>query len=90
MHKRRTRAAAGIADPDNPPVPSGDAIDAFRRTWPGHDPYEVIGFFQDKWRAGGCAIIRKPDAAFLKFAENMFKARTARGKGRLNGSPQAG
>jgi Initiator Replication protein len=80
MHKRRTRAAAGIADPDNPPMPSGEAIDAFRRDWPGNDPYDAINRFQDKWRAGGCAIIRKPDAAFLKFAEGMFKARFARSR----------
>ena len=28
----------------------------------------------------GCAVIRSPDAAFLKFAEGMFKARTEMGK----------
>ena len=80
IQKRRTRAAAGIADPDNPPMPSGEAIDTFRRNWPGNDPYDVINRFQDKWRAGGHTIIRKPDAAFLKFAENMFKARAAKGR----------
>ncbi len=80
MQKRRTKAAAGIADPDNPPMPSGDAIETFRRQWPGNDPYDAIGRFQDKWRAGGCAIIRRPDAAFLKFAEGMFRARAAKGR----------
>ena len=75
IHKRRQRAIAGLADPDNPPLPSGDALDTFRRKWPGHDPYEVIGRFQDKWRADGCAAIRSPDGAFLKFAERMFEAR---------------
>ncbi len=75
IHKRRQRAIAGLADPDNPPLPSGDALDTFRRKWPGHDPYEVIGLFQDKWRADGCAAIRSPDGAFLKFAERMFEAR---------------
>ena len=55
IHKRRARAIAGLADPDNPPMPSGDALDAFRRKWPGNDPYEVIGRFQDKWRDEGCA-----------------------------------
>ena len=76
IQKRRVRAAAGLADPDNPPMPSGDAIDAFRRKWPGNDPYEAIGRFQDKWRAEGHAVIRSPDGAFLKFAEGMFKARS--------------
>lgn len=75
IHKRRVRAIAGVADPDNPPMPSGDALDTFRRKWPGNDPYEVIGRFQDKWRAEGCAVIRSPDGAFLKFAERMFEAR---------------
>ena len=28
----------------------------------------------------GCAVIRSPDAAFLKFAEGMFKACTEKGK----------
>lgn len=80
VHKRRTKAIAGIADPDDPPNPSNDAIDAFRRKWPGNDPYEAIGRFQDKWRAEGCAVIRSPDGAFLKFAEGMFKIRAARGR----------
>src|SRR5208283_3760822 len=70
IHKRRARAIAGLADPDNPPMPSGDAL----------DPYEVIGRFQDKWRAEGCAVIRSPDGAFLKFAEGMFKARAVKGR----------
>ena len=78
IHKRRARAIAGLADPDNPPMPSGDALDTFRRRWPGNDPYEVIGRFQDKWRDAGCAVIRSPDGAFLKFAEGMFKARAVR------------
>ena len=73
-------AAAGVADPDNPPTPSGDALDAFRKKWPGVDPYGVIDKFQDKWRAEGCAVIRSPDGAFLKFAEGMFKARTEKRK----------
>ena len=80
MHERRARAIAGLADPDNPPMPSGDALDSFRRKWPGNDPYEVIGRFQDKWRAEGCAAIRSPDGAFLKLAEGMFKARAAKGR----------
>lgn len=75
MQKRRVKAAAGIGDPDHPPLPSVDALDSFRARWPGNDPYEVISRFQDKWRAEGCTIIRKPDAAFLKFAEGMFRAR---------------
>lgn len=79
VQKRRALASAGVGDPDNPPEPSGTALDEFRRRWPGRDPYEVIGCFQDKWRAGGCAIIRKPDAAFLKFAEGMFASRARRG-----------
>jgi hypothetical protein len=78
IHVRRELAAAGVADPDNPPMPSGDALDSFRGKWPGHDPYEVIGRFQDKWRAEGCAVIRSPDGAFLKFAEGMFNARAAK------------
>ena len=81
INKRRERSKAGLADPDNPPMPSGDAIDAFRSKWPGHDPYEAIGRFQDKWRTEGCAVIRSPDGAFLKFTEGMFKSR-ARRKGR--------
>ncbi|MGP7984295.1 replication initiation protein [Rhodoblastus sp.] len=80
IHKRRARAIAGLADPDNPPMPSGDALDAFRRKWPGNDPYEVIGLFQDKWRGAGCTVIRSPDGAFLKFAEGMFKARAKKGR----------
>jgi hypothetical protein len=28
----------------------------------------------------GCAVIRSPDAAFLKFAEGMFKGCTEKGK----------
>ena len=80
VHKRRVRAAAGLAEPDNPLVPSGEGIDAFRAKWPGADPYEAINRFQDKWRAEGCAVIRKPDAAFLKFAEGMMKARAGRGR----------
>ena len=63
-------------------MPTGDAIDAFRRKWPGNDPYEIINLFQDKWRAEGCATIRSPDGAFLKFAEGLFKARAAKGRGR--------
>ena len=78
MHKRRVRSAAGLADPDNPPVPSGEGIDAFRAKWPGSDPYEALNRFQDKWRAEGCAVIRKPDAAFLKFAEGMMRSRKDR------------
>jgi hypothetical protein len=78
MQKRRMKSIAGIPDPDNPPYPSGAALDKFRDTWPGRDPHEVIAHFQDKWRAEGCAVIRKPDAAFLKFAEGMFKSRAAR------------
>jgi hypothetical protein len=78
IHKRRARAIAGLADPDNPPMPSGDALDTFRRRWPGNDPYEVIGRFQDKWRAEGCVVIRSPDGAFLKFAEGMFRARAGK------------
>jgi hypothetical protein len=31
-----------------------------------------------KWRAEGCAVIRSPDGAFLKFAEGMFRARTGK------------
>jgi len=81
VHKRRVRAKAGIADPDNPPMPSGDALDKFRRTWPGCDPYHVIDRFHDKWRAEGHTVIRSPDGAFLKFAEGMFKTRAA-AKGR--------
>ena len=61
-------------------MPSGDALDTFRRKWPGNDPYEVIGRFQDKWRAEGCAALRSPDGAFLKFAEGMFKARAEKGR----------
>jgi hypothetical protein len=80
VHKRRARAIAGLGDPDNPPQPTGDAIDSFRRQWPGNDPYEVISRFQDKWRDGGCAVIRSPDGAFLKFAEGMFKARAKKGR----------
>jgi len=80
IHKRRARAIAGLADPDNPPMPSGDALDTFRRKWPATDPYEVIGRFQEKWRAEGCIVIRSPDGAFLKFAEGMFKARAANGR----------
>lgn len=51
IHKRRAKAIAGLPDPDNPPQPSGDAIDTFRDRWPGNDPYEAIGRFHDKWRA---------------------------------------
>lgn len=80
IHKRRARAAAGLPDPENPPMPSGDALDTFRKRWVGNDPYEVISKFQDKWRAEGCAVIRSPDGAFLKFAEGMFKARVAKGR----------
>ena len=78
MQRRRAKAVAGVSDPENPPTPSGLAIDTFRDRWPGSDPYDAIGRFQDKWRAGGCAVIRKPDAAFLKFAEGMFRSRTKR------------
>jgi hypothetical protein len=78
IHKRRTKAVAGLPDPDNPPQPSGVAIDTFRERWPGNDPYEAIGRFQDKWRAEGCAVIRSPDGAFLKFAEGMFRARAGK------------
>ena len=78
VHKRVQRAAAGIPDPENPPQPSGSAIDAFRDKWPGNDPYEAIGHFQDKWRVGGCKALRSPDGAFLKFAEGMFKARATK------------
>jgi hypothetical protein len=80
MQKRRAKASAGIADPDNPPMPSGDALDSFRSKWPGVDPYEVINRFQDKWRAEGCHVIRSADGAFLKFAEGMFKARARNGR----------
>jgi hypothetical protein len=80
IHKRRARAIAGLADPDNAPQPSGDALDSFRQKWPGNDPHEVISRFQDKWRDGGCAVIRSPDGAFLKFAEGMFKARAKKGR----------
>jgi hypothetical protein len=75
---RRRKSIDGLADPDNPPNPSSIAIDAFRDKWPGHDPYDVIDRFQDKWRGEGCAVIRKPDGAFLKFAEGMFKSRATR------------
>jgi hypothetical protein len=75
MHKRRAKAIAGVADPDNPPFPSGIALDAFRGKWPGQDPYVVIDKWQDHWRTKGCAVLRKPDGAFLKFAEGMFDAR---------------
>ncbi len=78
MHKRRVRSAAGLADPDYPPAPSGEGIDAFRGKWPGADPYEAINRFQDKWRNEGCAVIRKPDAAFMKFAEGMMRSRAQR------------
>jgi len=80
MQKRRAKSAAGIADPDNPPTPSGSAIDKFRDRWPGNDPYTVINSFQDKWRAEGCLVIRSPDGAFLKFAEGMFKSRARKGR----------
>jgi hypothetical protein len=80
IHKRRAKAIAGIPDPDNPPQPSGDAIDTFRTRWPGKDPHEAIGRFQDKWRADGFTVIRSPDGAFLKFAEGMFKARAQKGR----------
>jgi hypothetical protein len=80
LHKQRAKSIAGIPDPDNPPMPSGVAIETFRARWPGNDPYEVIGRFQDKWRDGGHAVIRKPDAAFLKFAEGMFKSRARKGR----------
>ncbi len=36
--KRRARAAAGLSDPDNPPMSSSLALDAFREKWPGKDP----------------------------------------------------
>ena len=39
----------------------------------------MIGRLQDKWRAEGCAVIRSPDGAFLKFAEGMYKARATKG-----------
>ena len=80
VQKRRMKSEAGIGDPDNPPMPSGSAIEKFRDRWPGHDPYAVIGSFQDKWRAEGCLVIRSPDGAFLKFAEGMFKARARKGR----------
>ncbi|WP_018264088.1 replication initiation protein [Methylobacterium sp. WSM2598] len=80
MQMRRSRAADGIPDPDSPPMPSGEALESFREKWPGKDPYEVVDRFQDKWRAEGCAVIRKPDAAFLKFAEGMFASRVRRGR----------
>lgn len=83
IHKRRMRSIAGLADPDNPPYPSNDAIDTFRERFPGNDPYEVIGRFQGKWRDEGCAVIRSPDGAFLKFAEGMFNSRKRRGRGVL-------
>jgi Initiator Replication protein len=78
IHTRRKLAAAGVADPDNPPFPSGDALDSFRSKWPGHDPYDVINRFQEAWRAKGCELIKSPDGAFLKFAEGMFNARAAK------------
>ena len=80
LQNRREKAKAGIGDPDNPPMPSGEAIESFRRKWPGNDPYEAINRFQDKWRAGGCLVIRSPDGAFLKFAEGMFKSRARNGR----------
>ena len=80
LQKRRAKSIAGIADPDNPPMPSGSALDTFRDRWPGNDPYAVINSFQDKWRAEGCQIIRSPDGAFLKFAEGMFNARARKGR----------
>jgi hypothetical protein len=80
IYKRRAKATAGIPDPDNPPMPSGDAIDTFRAKWPGNDPHDVINRFQDKWRADGFTVIRSPDGAFLKFAEGMFKARAKKGR----------
>ena|SRR5208282_1128556 len=48
---------------------------AWQRSLRGHRP------LQDKWRAEGCAAIRSPDGAFLKFAAGMFKARAAKGQG---------
>ncbi len=80
VQQRRARATAGLADPDNPPMPSGVAIETFRDKWPGQDPYDVINRFQDKWRNEGCVVICSPDGAFLKFAEGMFKARARKGR----------
>jgi Initiator Replication protein len=78
MHKRRAQSIAGIpADPERPPFPTGDAIEAFRDKWPRHDPYEVINRWQEHWRDKGCVVLRNPDGAFLKFAEGMFKSRNA-------------
>lgn len=38
--------------------------------------------WQDMWSKDCCNILRKPDGAFLKFAEGMFKGRAARGRPR--------
>ena len=77
---RRLNAENGVGDPDRPPLPSGVAIEKFRADWPGKDPYEIIGLWQDKWRASGCETLKSPDGAFLKFAEGCFKARSAKAK----------
>ena len=87
VQKRRVRAEAGLADPENPPMPSGVALEKFRGTWPGFDPYEVINRFQDKWRAEGHAVIRSPDGAFLKFAEGMFRTQAAKVRKANNRAP---
>lgn len=79
---RRLNREKGVGDPNSPPVPSGTALDRFRAEWPGKDPYEVIGLWHDKWRASGCELLKSPDGAFLKFAEGLFKARSAKGKRR--------
>jgi len=40
-----------------------------------------LGYAAARLRAiEGCAVIRSPDAAFLTFAEGMFKACTEKGK----------
>jgi len=40
-----------------------------------------LGYAAARMRAiEGCAVIRSPDAAFLTFAEGMFKVCTAKGK----------
>jgi hypothetical protein len=88
VHRRRMRAKAGLADPDNPPMPSSEALDKFRSTWPGFDPYEVVSRFQDKWRAEGHAVLCSADGAFLKFAEGMFKTRAAKGRKSSGGAGQ--
>jgi hypothetical protein len=39
IHKRRTKAVAGLPDPDNPPQPREWRSTPFRDRWPGNDPY---------------------------------------------------